>query len=545
MQRKVLDLFTSRGILVTAQAGERLLDSKDPLSNAEQVLAALPEGTLFLTHDVIDGILGPSPPPPKEEEEVQESPVSAEPPAGGEEKGGERNEEEEEWEEKGEEADIELGGRERGGEGKEHPHLLDLNGIPDGTADFPARGLGSNLEVTFDITGCSTSSGDISGFQHYFKDRYSTLREMIRKHRGYSPAAKISQLDPHAAELRLIGMVKECSTTKAGNKMVDLEDDTGVITVFIPKDSDLARTTLVHDEVIGVAGKRDNRGGLRAEEIVFPDIPIGRKRKKAEYPVAAAFCSDIHVGSDTFLGEAWKRFVEFMRGSGGDEEWAGLIKYLVVAGDLVDGIGIYPKQEEELVIHDIGKQYEELARLFSYLPDHLEIILMPGNHDAVRPAEPQPALAAPLQEIFTDHGVNARFLSNPSSFSLEGVKVLAYHGRSMDDLLSAVPGLTYEHPLEAMRIMLQRRHMAPIYGSKTPLAPENEDHMIIRDIPDIFVTGHVHSAGMELYRGVLLINSSTWQDQTSYQKMHNFNPVPAKLPVVNLQSLECRVFDFL
>jgi len=87
-----------------------------------------------------------------------------------------------------------------------------------------------------------------------------------------------------------------------------------------------------------------------------------------------------------------------------------------------------------------------------------------------------------------------------------------------------------------MKAMLRMRHLAPIYGGKTPIAPEAEDHLIIADVPDIFATGHVHAAGVDQYRGVVLVNASTWQAQTPYQKMRNIEPMPARLPIVDLAS---------
>jgi DNA polymerase II small subunit len=132
-------------------------------------------------------------------------------------------------------------------------------------------------------------------------------------------------------------------------------------------------------------------------------------------------------------------------------------------------------------------------------------------------------------------------VGNPCHFSLEGVEVLSYHGMSLMDFISAIPNLNINNPLDIMKEMLRRRHLAPVFGDKTPLAPECRDWMVIDSVPDIFVTGHVHSAGMENYKGVLLINSSTWQSQTEYQKMMNFQPQPAKVAVVDLQSLAHRL----
>src|SRR3989454_478786 len=208
---------------------------------------------------------------------------------------------------------------------------------------------------------------------------------------------------------------------------------------------------------------------------------------------------------------------------------------------VLDGIGVYPRQDEELVIDDIYGQYEALARMVADLPDRVSVIMLPGNHDAVRPAEPQPAFPTSIQNLFDS---NVIFAGNPSLLSVEGVRILAYHGRSMDDLVSAIPGMSYARPLEAMKAMLRMRHLAPIYGGKTPIAPEAEDHLIIEEIPDIFATGHVHAAGVDQYRGVVLVNSSTWQAQTPYQKLRNIEPMPARLPIVDLASGQAIVREF-
>ena len=42
-------------------------------------------------------------------------------------------------------------------------------------------------------------------------------------------------------------------------------------------------------------------------------------------------------------------------------------------------------------------------------------------------------------------------------------------------------------------------------GRKTPLSPEPEDGLVIREVPDIFVTGHVHGHECLDFRGPLCL----------------------------------------
>jgi DNA polymerase II small subunit len=229
-------------------------------------------------------------------------------------------------------------------------------------------------------------------------------------------------------------------------------------------------------------------------------------------------------------------------GNSRQKDVASRIKYIVIPGDVVDGIGIYPDQYKELSITDVYRQYEATAEQLNLIPDHISIIMQPGNHDAVRPAEPQPTFDNDIQNLFSSN--NITFIGNPCYFSLNGVEVLSYHGQSMLDYSTNVKCLKYNEPVEIMKIMLKKHHLSPVYGGYTPLAPEHFDYMVIDKIPDIFVTGHVHLATIGEYRGVTLINASSWQAQTSYQRMLNFIPDPAKIPIANLKTGNVTMMDF-
>ncbi len=250
-----------------------------------------------------------------------------------------------------------------------------------------------------------------------------------------------------------------------------------------------------------------------------------------------------------FLPKVFDKFLEWLNGSAGNKrqrELANQVKYLIIAGDLVDGIGIYPGQQEELKIENIRDQYERVAELLSKVPDDIHIIATPGNHDAVRLAEPQPALysevADPLREI------NVQLVGNPTLLNIEGVKFLIYHGMGFDDLFSAIPDLDREDVVRPMREVLKKRHLAPIYGEpmggKTPIAPEKEDYLLIDEVPDVLHCGHLHRYGCKEYRGVLMINSATFQEQTTFMKRQGVVPTPGRVPIVDLETKEARTINF-
>lgn len=381
-----------------------------------------------------------------------------------------------------------------------------------------------------DITGESTSEGKINDFAQYFKARFYTLKRLLEKRHDFGKSIDISRAKTLDRDVKIVGIVYDKTTTKNGHTMLTIEDDTDTIKVFISKESPLIGEFFVNDEVIGIQGKPNrDRTMVIPDKIFRPDIPRNNTWEPSDTPSKVAFLSDVHVGSTTFLEKDWDRMVAWLKANSVKED----INYLIFPGDVVDGIGVFPNQDKELIIKDIDEQYAKLAEYLKDVPDHIKMVIHPGNHDAARLAEPQPALNQRFTKGFDS---NILMVGNPVYAEIEGRNVLTYHGKSMDDWIAAVQDLTYDDPLKVMKQMCVRRHLAPIYGQRNALAPEKKDYMAMEIVPDIFVSGHVHGAGQEIYNGVRLINASTWQDQTEYQKQHNFNPDPGIMPVVELGS---------
>lgn len=396
------------------------------------------------------------------------------------------------------------------------------------------------FEILRDITGNSTCEGRLEDFVLLFKDRFEKLSKMLRKRQEMRNAVPIKKVWRSEDEIATIGLVKDVRNAKNG-LIVEIEDEEDMISVYVSREIDSA---IVNDEVIGVVGKR--KGDLLiAKSIVRPELPVEKEKKLTNEEKYIAFISDLHVGSKSFLEDKWEKFIKWINGKSGSERQrkvAEKIEYLIISGDDVEGVGIYPGQEKDLDIEDIYKQYEELADKLSQIPERIKIILQPGNHDAVRPALPQPAFEKELREFFTSS--NIEFIGNPCYMKINGITILAYHGQSIQDFASCVPGMNQNEPTKIMKEMLRRRHLAPIYGGISSLAPERKDYLIIDHIPDIFVTGHVHVTAVDSYRGVLMINASAWQSQTDYQRMMNFMPDPGKAVVVNLKNFMPSIVAF-
>lgn len=401
---------------------------------------------------------------------------------------------------------------------------------------------------------------DVSSFVAHFNNRRSQIQSLLMRRPELQNISSIRRISgkKDKEQVAIVGMIYEISQTKNGNLLLTVEDHTGSIKALIHKNKPelLAEAKdLVVDEVIGISG-------VAFEDIVFvnsliwPDVSFSHELKKAPHESYIACLSDLHVGSNLFLPEDFDRFLRWINCEVGNDEQkriASLTKYVFVSGDLVDGVGIYPGQETELSIPDIFEQYKECSRLLAQIPERITLIICPGNHDALRLAEPQPSFESEVTKPLRDLP-NVVFVSNPGRVTIEksetfpGFDVLLYHGYSFDHFIREVDSLRnnggYDRADLVMKFLLKRRHLAPSYGS-SPFIPESEqDYMVIDKVPDILLSGHIHKSIASTYRNVTMICGSCWQAKTAFQEKVGHNPEPSRVPIVNLQTREVKILRF-
>ncbi len=406
------------------------------------------------------------------------------------------------------------------------------------------RRISDEYEEDIKIKKCLrkiTSKADVKKFMNYFKNRYEKIKELFIK-RGINPIP-ISQARKIKEEVYIVCCVYDIRKTSNNNIILEVDDPTGSIKAIVT-DERLKNVCneIVKDEILCLKGKY-NRNFFLVNDIIFPDAPLKRREKKLDIPIITIFISDLHMGSKKFLKDRFLNLIKWINLEGNRKDLASRVKYIIIGGDLVDGIGVYPNQEEELEIKNIKKQYHELYKILSKLPKSIKIIIIPGNHDATRQAEPQPPI---LEEYAKEFYEDSRFvmLSNPSYISLHGIDILLYHGRSLDDMITSLPGFDYKKIDKAMILWLKKRHLSPIYGSKTPIAPEEFDFLTIDEIPDIIHAGHVHRTAITDYKNVLLINSGTFQEQTEFQKRMNIFPTPGLVPIFFMNEFRVNILEF-
>jgi len=415
---------------------------------------------------------------------------------------------------------------------------------------------GESYKIIFDPT-YKINSEDKRDFFKLFDSRYKKTLKILSIRSESRQIRKIKYIKDLRNKSRFSSLANENERGKfvdsvfvAGlimlkrNRKNDVElviDDTTGSLPVVCKTRELINeaSTLVLDQMLmlEISLSKRNSNDFVIKDIIFPDIPehVSSKSGTESY---VALISDLHVGSKYFME---KEFNDLLGWLSLDDDFVRKIKFICIAGDIVDGIGVYPNQDRELIDININSQMSYAAALLQKIPKRMHVFLIPGNHDPGRRALPQSALTnlRDFQQL-----ENFSIIGNPSLVELNKVKLLMFHGQSLDDVIATVPGLSYSKPVEAMKILLRSRHLSPIYGNRTPIAPESEDMLVIDDVPDVFHAGHVHTTQVGRYKGTLIVNSGAWQKQTKFQQTMGITPSPGICILVNLATLQSFKKDF-
>ena len=338
----------------------------------------------------------------------------------------------------------------------------------------------------------------------------------------------------------IIGIVNKKWTTKNNHLAYEVEDMTGkCIVLIMERDRELMQKgeRILEDNVLGIKGAKIGDDFIIIKEVYWPDMPI-RSAKLLNEDIYVGCTSDFHIGSNLFMEKPVQKWLDYLNGKNLNAKQldkVGKMQYLFVVGDNVSGVGVFPGQFDELIIKDIYKQYEAFEDIMLQLPEYIQVFICPGQHDAVRRAEPQPGIAKEFCPRL--HNLrNFHFISSPSWVEIEGLKNLVYHGPSIHDLISSVSFLEMDKPQDGMVELLKKRDLMPKYGGRNPYVPEKKDYMVIKEVPDLVWIGDMHHNGYATYRGTTVINGGCWEAQTDFQKKIGHHPTPGVFPMINLKN---------
>lgn len=399
----------------------------------------------------------------------------------------------------------------------------------------------------------NTKKIEVADFTKYFKNRVLEFRKILLGNASLKNPVSINKLSSTRQNISIIGIVSEKSVTKNKNLIFEVEDITGKIKVLINQNNKELyekANEICLDSVLGFSGIGNNEI-IFVNDIIFPEANLP-ERKKSPVDESAIFVGDLHLGSRLFLENSFDKFIDYINGKSSNSSEAEKIKYLFVVGDVIAGVGNYPSQERDLAIKDIEEQFILLSEKLNKIRKDVNIIISPGNHDGVRLMEPQPLFHERYAWSLYDLK-NVILTGNPASVNIgstkdfSGMDVLSYHGFSYPYYANIIPSLiaadSMKAPDKIMAYLLKNRHLAPAHAS-VQYYPSEEDNLMIKKIPDIFVSGHTHKCAVSYHNNTLLISGAAWEGKTAYEEKLGAEPDFCKVPMFNLKTRAIKILDF-
>lgn len=384
----------------------------------------------------------------------------------------------------------------------------------------------SQVTVKLDIPEKASAKPDFSAFRQLFQNRFEQLSSIFMENFDDSDAILDSEMReeeiPKDKSGILIGMVQDTRVLHTNKFVIQLEDPkSGIITncVMVQDSPSFPEyRDIIRDTVIGISGilPKNFRGGditaFWGRDIIRPGFSP-TQFNPIKNPHKLLFIADLHFGSKYFSRSVFAKLIKFLTLQDLDPIYKNItkeIKTIIIVGDLVDGVGRFSDQKEQISSYSLQAQYQGLAKALMEIPSHIQILIIPGEHDATQAALPQPAIDRQISQALltipnlTSHG-------NPLRLSLEKMKLLIFHGQGNYELFQKSFQKPNAKPTLAIKHLLEYRHLYPEYGSYNPLAPFKRDYLVIDEVPDVIVSGHLHHAYFEEYKGIKIITCGTFQ----------------------------------
>lgn len=202
------------------------------------------------------------------------------------------------------------------------------------------------------------------------------------------------------------------------------------------------------------------------------DVPDNRLRVKR-----FAVASDIHLASKFHLTRSFHESLDRLEGNG--------IRHVYVAGDILDGVGVYRGHLENLLAVSLEDQTDIAAEAFSQHPN-LHFWVIAGNHDysftKKNGAKPLAVLEAKVDNITNLGDFRADIIHH-------GIHTRLLHGGSGRAYAKSYPSQTY---LREYFSGLQREEM--------------------KSIPHLLVLGHYHTLYNGFDHGMHILQPGSFQD---------------------------------
>lgn len=315
----------------------------------------------------------------------------------------------------------------------------------------------------------------ISDYSNQLISNYEMKRQMLINRVDSTKLLSINKIQKQN-NFVLICMVRERDQVE---KSAIVEDMTGNITIYF---EDTEFENLLENDIVAIQCE-PSPTGIKAKQIIWPDVPLKRTVNKTKESIHCLFISDFHMDSEQFNREGYEKFLR----------WIDDFKKHDYGKTYI------------LILGGISQKKSDVKKLFNILPKNSFKIFLRAKKDAV-----------------LDRRKDLLCSATPMMIEIEGIKFLlcqkdelyAYkrlfgrrHTDRDEDVTVADVTATDATATDIMINLLKRRDLTPFVESGKVFIPTKGT--LIDQVPDIFASGSFHSATATNYKGVTIITTGS------------------------------------
>jgi len=291
----------------------------------------------------------------------------------------------------------------------------------------------------------------------YLSKRYEEISKLLVKKLRLLNLMSLGKITQKTRNFSVIGMVKEKDNEES---TIMIEDQTGELVIHFDEIGLKTFREIVLDEVLGAVCEK--KEVVRAKKIIWPDVPLRKHVNKTKDDAFCLFVSDLHMDDEKTNKKSYEKFLD----------WANKTKYTPFY---------------IFVLGDISSRKKDIKDFFYNLPKNAFKVFIKG-------------------EIDPDTDVWDLVLPNPSLVKIENdILALLSHGDFLANYNDAWKDLT---PAMVMQNLLKKRHINPGFEFNPEIY--DIDPFLIDVLPDIFVSGHVHTPSLVNYKGVTMMTTGSF-----------------------------------
>ena len=248
-----------------------------------------------------------------------------------------------------------------------------------------------NFKIIYDSNDKINSGEGVEGYTSLFRSRYEkslkilSLRQDSRKVKKIEIAKQLfnqSKINYNSMSkedldnsIFIAGLVMS-KDIKNNNYDITIDDQTGLLTATTYNEELKKQISMLTvDQMVMIEFENNPKRRKNTIKNIFSlDIP-DRIPNRSKSEIFSILISDLHIGSKFFMEKEFQNFLEWLNGNGDNREIISKIKYICICGDLIDGIGIFPNQDKELLEKDSYSQMDHAIKILSKIPKHMKVFL--------------------------------------------------------------------------------------------------------------------------------------------------------------------------